>query len=63
MSNETLGKRIRAAKTMKVPYFLVVGDEEMGTETATLESRAGKIGALPIQEIILRLKAEIENRS
>ncbi|HEY4526602.1 MAG: threonine--tRNA ligase [Parcubacteria group bacterium RIFCSPHIGHO2_01_FULL_56_18] len=61
--NESLGKRIRNAKQMKVPYILVVGDEEVQAESATLESRGGKIGALPIQEIILRLRAEIENRS
>ncbi len=62
-SNESLGKRIRNAKTEKVPYTIVVGDEETGTETGTLEGREGKIGALPIQEIVLRLKAEIENRT
>ncbi|HWP61249.1 MAG TPA: threonine--tRNA ligase [Candidatus Paceibacterota bacterium] len=71
-SGETLGKKIRSAKTSKVPYLLVVGDEEIKTETATLEGRppvgdvragAGKIGALPIAEIILRLKAEIETRA
>jgi len=61
-SNDTLGKRIRNAKHMKVPYLLIVGDEEMGTETATLEGRGGKVGALPLSEIILRLKAEIEGR-
>src|SRR3989344_5895910 len=61
-SSDTLGKRIRTAKTGKVPYMLVVGDEEMGTETATLEGRGGKVGALPLPEIILRLKAEIEGR-
>ena len=61
-SSDTLGKRIREAKTSKVPYILVVGDEEMGTETATLEGRSGKVGALPLPEIILRLKAEIEGR-
>lgn len=60
--SETLGKRIRAAKTDKVPYLLVVGDKEMGAETATLEGRGGKVGALPLPEIILRLKAEIESR-
>jgi len=62
-SSDTLGKRIRTAKTGKVPYMLVVGDEEMGTETATLEGRGGKVGALPLQEIILHLKAEIETRA
>ena len=61
-SSETLGKRIRTAKQQKVPYTLIVGDEEIKNETATLEGRSGSKEALPIQEIILRLKAEIESR-
>jgi threonyl-tRNA synthetase len=62
-SNETLGKRIRNAKTEKIPYLIVVGNEEVTNETATLESRSGKVGALPISEIILRMKAETEART
>lgn len=62
-SAETLGKRVRSAKTGKVPYLLVVGDEEMQTQTATLEGRSGNIGALVISEIISRLRAEAETRA
>ncbi|MDE2212935.1 MAG: threonine--tRNA ligase [Patescibacteria group bacterium] len=62
-SDETLGKKIREAKTTRIPYLLVVGDEEMQNETATLESRdKGKIGALPIQEILSRLSEEATRR-
>src|SRR3989344_2884834 len=63
-SNETLGKRIRNAKTEKVSYVLVVGDEEIKSKTATLESRdKGKIGALTVEEIVHRLKEEISARA
>ncbi|MDP3965578.1 MAG: threonine--tRNA ligase [bacterium] len=63
-SSETLGKRIRNAKTEKVSYVLVVGDEEIKSKTATLESRGkGKIGALAVEEIIRRLKEEISSRA
>lgn len=63
-SNETLGKKIREAKTQKVPYMLVIGDAEVAAQTATLESRdKGKLGALPIAEIISKLKEEISSRS
>jgi len=61
-ANESLGKKIRAAKTEKVPYLIVVGDEEVSAQTATLEGRNGKLGALPISEIISRLQEEIRNR-
>lgn len=62
-SAETLGKRIRNAKTEKVPYLLVMGDEEVKSQTATLEGRAGKVGALSVEEIIQRLKKEVRERS
>jgi len=62
-SNESLGKKIRAAKTLKVPYLLVIGDAEVAAQTATLEGRAGKLGALPINEIISKLQEEIKTRA
>ena len=62
-SSETLGKKIRKAKVEKVPYVLVVGDKEAGDATATLESRdKGKLGALPVADIIVQLKEEIKTR-
>ena len=61
-SNDSLGKRIRAAKTLKAPYTLVVGDEEVKNETGTLEARSGNKEALAVSEIMLRLKAEIESK-
>jgi threonyl-tRNA synthetase len=63
-SNETLGKKIREAKTMKIPYTLVIGDAEVSAQTATLESReSGKLGALAIADIVSKLKEEISSRT
>jgi len=62
-SNETLGKKIRNGKTEKIPYLLVVGDEEVKAKTATLEGRGGKAGTLPIADISRKLQEEIRNRS
>ena len=66
-SADTLGKRIRSGKVEKVPYLLVVGDEEVKSKTATLEGRggpgrSGKIGALSVADVIARIKSEIANR-
>lgn len=61
-SNETLGKKIREAKTQRIPYLLVIGDAEVASRTATLEGRAGKIGTLSVPEIIERLREEILKR-
>ena len=62
-ADDSLGKRIRGTKLEKVPYFLVIGDEEMNAKTATLEGRAGKIGALAVADIVSKLKTEIEERA
>ena len=61
-SNESLGKKIRAAKTEKVPYLLVIGDAEVAAKQATLEGRNGKVGALLVSDIIQKLKEEIITR-
>ncbi len=62
-SKESLGKRIREAKLQKVPYTLVIGDAEVAAGTASLEGREGKIGALPIADIIAKLQEKIKTRS
>ena len=61
-SNESLGKKIRAAKQQKVPYLLVIGDTEVANKTATLESRENKIGELPLADIVSKLTEEIRTR-
>jgi threonyl-tRNA synthetase len=40
-SSESLGKRIRNAKTDRLPYFAVIGDKEVRAKNVTLESREG----------------------
>ncbi len=62
-SNETLGKKIRNAKGQKIPYLLVIGDQEVAGKTATLEGRAGKLGVFSLADIAARLQKEIAERS
>ncbi|MBM3281474.1 MAG: threonine--tRNA ligase [Candidatus Harrisonbacteria bacterium] len=38
-SNETLGKKIRTARLEKVPYLIVVGDNEISSKNFNLEAR------------------------
>lgn len=57
-SEDTLGKKIRNAKTEKVPYYLVIGDNEAKNGTVTLEGRdEGKVGELSAEEVIARLSS------
>jgi len=41
-SDETLGKKIRLAKTEKIPYVIVLGDKEKKSKTLTVEKREGE---------------------
>ncbi|GMQ95133.1 MAG: threonine--tRNA ligase [Patescibacteria group bacterium] len=58
--NETLGKKIREAKQQKIPYFLVIGDEEVNSKQITLESRDhGKIGQMSVEDLLHNFAEEI----
>ena len=62
-ADDSLGKRIRAAKQEKVPYVLVLGDAEMSADTVTVESRDhGKEEAVPLAAFVERVRAEIAER-
>lgn len=62
-ANESLGKRIHAAKGEKVPYVLVVGDKEVESRTVSVEKRDEKLGAQSVDEFIKALREEIETRA
>lgn len=63
-ANDSLGKRIRAAKMEKVPYVLVVGDAEVEAGTVSVESRDnGKEDAVTTEAFVERVTTEIKNRA
>jgi threonyl-tRNA synthetase len=61
--NEKIGKKIRDAELLKVPYMFVVGEKEMN-ENAVSVRRQGKgdLGMKPVEEIANLLKREIVER-
>ncbi len=62
-SKESLGKKIRNAKTEKIPYVLVLGDKEVEENRLTLESRDnGNLGQLTLEELSEKLATEIKER-
>ena len=61
-SNEKIGYKIREARLEKVPYFAVIGDNEMNEGTLALTARGGeKVGTLTIDEVIARFENEIKD--
>jgi len=63
LRTESVSKKIRDAQMLKVPYMLVVGDEEEKIGTAALRERIeGDKGSVKPDKFIKRLRQEIENR-
>lgn len=61
--NESMGKKIRGAKTDRLPYFIVVGDQEMADKTVTLEKRDGTKEVLDLPSLITKLTAERDSKA
>src|SRR3989344_4417768 len=62
-ADDSLGKRIRTAKIEKVPYFVVIGDQELEAGKLTVETRTGKMKDTPdVDKLISLLQVEIMTR-
>lgn len=62
--NESLGKRIREATIQKVPYLLVVGDQEAKDKTVAVRHYGdGDLGAQTIEEFKSKIVGQIKDKS
>ncbi|MAN32746.1 MAG: threonine--tRNA ligase [Actinomycetota bacterium] len=60
-ANDGLGKRIRAAKLEKLPYVLVVGDDDIENTTVGVNPRGGDVERdFPLQSFLATIALEIE---
>ncbi|MEM7322886.1 MAG: threonine--tRNA ligase [Actinomycetota bacterium] len=58
-ATDPLGKRIRRAKTQKIPYVLVVGDDDVAAGTVGVNPRGGDVERdVTVQDFLARLQAE-----
>ena len=61
--NEKLGYRIREAQVSKVPYMVVVGEDEMNSKGVTVRARVeGEGGKFSVEEFVEKLVREIETK-
>ncbi|MEO7369231.1 MAG: threonine--tRNA ligase, partial [Ilumatobacteraceae bacterium] len=59
-ANDQLGKRIRTAKLEKLPYVLVVGDDDVAAGTLGVNPRGGEVErGVPLDDFIERMHAEV----
>jgi threonyl-tRNA synthetase len=64
LDSDRMNSKIRKAQLMKVPYMLVVGDNELANETVALRKRDGsRQDNLPASEFIALVQQRIANRS
>ncbi len=62
--NEKMGYKIRASQTQKIPYQLVVGDDEMTNSTVAIRKYGEKTTeVLDLKEYLEKTKSEIEKFS
>ena len=61
--NEKLGYRIREAQLSKVPYMIVVGEDEMNSGSVSVRARTeGEGGKFSVDEFIAKVVNEIETK-
>ena len=63
LRNEKVGFKIREHTLQRVPYLLVAGDREAGSNTLAVRTRNGKdLGAMPLEAIASKLAEEVASR-
>jgi threonyl-tRNA synthetase len=62
-ADEPLGGRIRKAKLEKIPHVLVVGDDDVASETVGDNPRGGEVErGVPVVKFVERLRDEVDGR-
>ncbi|CAN5734450.1 threonine--tRNA ligase [soil metagenome] len=62
-ADEPLGARIRKAKLEKLPYVLVVGDDDVEAATVGVNARGGEVErGVPVDDFVARLADEVTSR-
>ncbi len=61
--SERMNAKIRDAQNQKIPYMLIVGDQEMENKQVSLRLRSGENpGALDLEAFLVRAKTEIAEK-
>lgn len=59
--SEKIGKKIRDAEMKKIPYMLIVGEKEAGSDSVSVRKHGeGDQGSIPVLEFIQKINQEIE---
>lgn len=62
--NETIGKRIREAEKMKVPYSVILGDKDIEAGVISVRKRGSEdLGQLKLEDFMQHLAEELEQKA
>jgi threonyl-tRNA synthetase len=62
--NETIGKKIREAEMNKIPYMLIVGEQEEKDGTVSVRKHSeGDLGTMSVEKFSELISSEIEKNS
>ncbi|OXS53851.1 threonine--tRNA ligase [Cohnella sp. CIP 111063] len=63
LRNEKLGYKIREAQLEKIPYMLVIGEQESASGTVSVRRRGeGDLGAQSLEDFVARITGEIASK-
>jgi threonyl-tRNA synthetase len=64
VADEPLGGRIRRAKLEKLPYVLVVGDDDVPANTVGVNPRGGEVQrGVAVDDFVSSLGREVDDRA
>jgi len=63
--NEKIGYKIREARLQKVPFMLIIGDNEVETKTLSVRRRGenGDLGSMSVNDFTALIKEEIDTKA
>lgn len=63
LRNEKVGYKIREAEVNKLPYMIILGDQEMENNLISVRKKGtGDLGKMPISDFIKHLQKEIDDK-
>ncbi len=60
---EKIGKKIREARSERLPYIAVIGEQEASNNSLSLRSRKGEEGSVSVDDVIARILEDIVKRT
>jgi threonyl-tRNA synthetase len=61
--DENIGPKIKSARLERIPYILVIGDNEVSSNTVTVRSRKrGELPNMPVDEFVNMVKTEVDTK-